>query len=605
MLETQLPQGTLLAPLYGDLSQQQQDEAIQAAPTRFRKVVLATAIAESSLTIDGINTVIDVGLMRIPRFDPSKGISQLETIRITADAAEQRQGRAGRLAAGTCYRMWTKQEQQQLVKQRRPEILEADLAPVMLELLSWGYRSPEEAEWLTAPSGNTCLQALELLEQLDAVKKTGSEHWQLTSHGQKVSKLPMHPRMAHMVLSAEASDMLQGQQWLGCQLAALLSERDILKRSSQSLPADIMLRLGLLEGEQIPGLQANNNSLKRVRQIARKWFQTLRSPEKKTYARIHVAGLLAAGWPDRVAKRRGSETFLLNSGSGATLTSDDPLAAADFLVAPALGGHSGQRNARIFMACEIEPEVLQQLFPAQITQQDKIRWDNTRKMVSAQTETCFGSLQLFSQPLSAPDPEAVCAALIEGIRQNKLNDLPLSADFQQLQSRMICLAKFEKNFPAADTDTLLNTLESWLSLWLNGINRVEQLKKVNLRECLLSLLDWEQQQQLQKEAPEKFTVPSGSNITINYSNPEAPVLQVRLQEVFGLLETPMLCSGRLPLTFELLSPARRPVQKTQDLGNFWRSTYQDVKKELKGRYPKHYWPDDPFTAQATRHVRPR
>ena len=605
MLESQLSQNVLLTPLYGDLPQTQQDQAIQAAPKGFSKVVLTTAIAESSLTIDGVNIVIDAGLMRVPRFDPARGMSQLETIRITADAAEQRRGRAGRQSPGTCYRMWSAQEQQQLIKQRQPEILEADLAPVMLELLSWGYSSPTDADWLTAPAIAACQQALKLLEQLEAIKQTGSDRWQLTSHGRSMSQLPMHPRMAHMILMTKRPGLLHGQQWLGCQLAALLSERDIVRRTTHPLPADIMLRLGLLEGEKIPGLQPDINGLKRIRQIAKKWSQCIDSPTRKAYERQHVAGLLAAGWPDRVAKRRGAESFILNAGQGASLPNGDPLAATDFLVAPSLGGHSGQRNARIFMACEIEPEVLQQLFPGLIAERDSIKWDNSRKQVSAVSETCFGSLQLFSHPLSQPASEKVSAAVLKGIRLNGISSLSLSTAFTRLQSRIISLGRFEKDLPSVEDMSLLHTLEEWLLPWLNGISRLDQLKKINMKACLLSLLSWEQQQKLAKEVPEQFVVPSGSSVTIDYSTPEAPILQCRLQEIFGLLETPMLCSGRLPLTFELLSPARRPVQKTQDLGSFWRSTYQDVKKELKGRYPKHFWPDDPYTAQATRHVRPR
>ncbi|MGY0218049.1 ATP-dependent helicase HrpB [Endozoicomonadaceae bacterium StTr2] len=605
LLTDKLPADAEVTPLYGELSQNDQDKAIQSAPEGHRKIVLATAIAESSLTIDGIRIVIDAGLMRVPRFDPAKGMSRLETIRITADAAEQRRGRAGRQAAGSCYRLWTEAEQQQLVKQRRPEILEADLAPVMLELLSWGYSATNDADWLTPPAQAGCQQALQLLAQLGAIKSLSSERWQLTSHGSAMSQLPMHPRMAHMLLAAKQSSTLKNQQWLACQLAALLAERDIVRRSSQAPPVDIRLRLGLLEGERIPGLTADSNGIKRIRQVAKKWLQIAGNPEKRAYNNDHVACLLALGWPDRVAKRRSPESYILNSGQGAALPNDDPLSAAEFLVAPVLGGNAGQRNARVFMACEITAELLEELMPELITHQQQISWDNRRKAVQARDVSRFGSLELSSQPLPKPDAEKVCEALIQGIRQNGIQALPQQKNFRLLQQRIACLHAFDKSLPAADDPTLLENLESWLAPWLQGLSRLDQLQSVNLADCLRSLLSWEQQQLLDREVPERFSVPSGSRHTVDYSTPDAPVLQVRLQEVFGLLETPMLCGGRLPLTFELLSPARRPVQKTRDLASFWHSTYQDVKKELKGRYPKHYWPEDPFTAQATRHVRPR
>ncbi|WP_281645108.1 ATP-dependent helicase HrpB [Parendozoicomonas sp. Alg238-R29] len=600
-LENSLPENTTLHTLYGDLDKQAQDKAIQPATEGRRKVVLATAIAESSLTIEGVHIVVDAGLMRVPSFDPRSGMSRLETLRVSKASAEQRAGRAGRLAPGHCYRLWTEHEQQQLTAHTQPEIIAADLAPLALELFTWGVSEACELDWLTQPPSSTFAQALDLLERLGAIRKNSDSRVHITNHGEHMARLGLHPRLAHMMLIAKEHQ----QEWLAAQLCVLLNERDPLA-SHRDAGADINLRMAILEGQHVPGLPVPKQVSGRIRQVASQWNQRLGNPKRSRYGNDDIARLLASAYPDRVAKRRGQDgRYLMSNGQGASFRTQEPLSATDYLVIPSLGGHRNQREANIFLAVEISIEIIEELFIDHIEEQEDIGWDKKSKSVIATQVERLGALTLNTQPIPNFNPAVLSKGLLEGIRQEGLEVLPWDKASDSLRNRIQCLHRIDNSWPDFSSNSLLESLEIWLEPFLTGMSRLDHLKKLNLTQCLQSSLDWPRLQELDKEAPETLEVPSGSNIRIDYSNSVEPVLKVKLQELFGLLETPQLAYRKVPLTIELLSPAQRPVQKTQDLRSFWTNTYQEVKKDLKGRYPKHYWPEDPFTAKATRYVRPR
>ena len=593
-LADSLPQNTTLHLLYGDLDKQTQDRAIQPAPADHRKIVLATAIAESSLTIEGVQIVVDAGLMRIPRFSPRSGMSHLDTIRVSRASAEQRAGRAGRLGPGYCYRLWTESEQQQLVAHSEPEIAAADLAPLALELLAWGVSEPAELAWLTQPPASAMAQAFDLLMRLGALTHAG-KHNRITKHGQAMAKLGLHPRLAHMMLIAKEHNL----EWLAGQLCVLLSERDPLA-GQQIAGTDINLRLAVLAGQAIPGMSISKEHRNRYQQLSQQWQKRLGSPTPTDYTNDDVALLLASAYPDRVARSRsGNGRYLLSNGQGVAFRNSEPLSAEDFLVIPAVGGQSHQRESRVFLACPISIDTIETLFADQIETFDDIRWDKKEKIVVASQVEKFEALTLRSRPIRNLNPELLTQGLLTGIRELGLTVLPWDRESQQFRQRILCLRQVDDTWPDLSEQVLLNTLEQWLAPFIVGMSRLEHLNKLNLLHCLQAQLDWSRIQELDREAPDRIRVPSGSHIRIDYSKPDEPILAVKLQELFGLLESPKLAYGSIPLTIELLSPAQRPVQKTRDLRNFWHNTYQDVRKDLRGRYPKHPWPEDPLTATAT------
>ncbi|WP_211828967.1 ATP-dependent helicase HrpB [Kistimonas asteriae] len=595
-----LPAHVDVYPLHGSLSQSEQDQAIQPSPAGRRKIVLTSAIAETSLTIEGIRLVVDAGLMRIPRFDPRTGMTQLDTIRVSKASADQRKGRAGRLTSGKCYRLWTEQEHQQLLPFSPPEITDADLAPVVLELLNWGMSDCDEPNWVTAPPKAAVEQGYQLLETLGAIEHK-HHRLSITPHGRAMVETGLHPRLAHMVLIARQ----QGQDYLAAQLCVLLTEKDPVRGYASERPLDIRLRLALLDGEPVSGLSVDQPAVKQMRRLTARWARRLQAKRPAAYRTETIATLLACAYPDRIARRRAqSGQFLLSAGQGAAVPDHDPLSASDYLVIPALGGQRKQSNATAFLACALQPEQISALYPDRLETHDNIGWDKSTKSVIANREIRFGALVLERQPLASPPAEAMSTALIEGIRQTGLQALPWTRESEQIRQRICCVAQFEPSWPDVTEAALLQSLEDWLAPFLTGMTKLDHLKKIDLIACLKALLDWSSQQHLEQEAPDRFKVPSGSQIRIDYSNPADPRLSVKLQELFGLLETPVICSGKLPVTIELLSPAMRPVQTTRDLKNFWHTTYHEVKKDLKGRYPKHYWPDDPFTAVATHRVHP-
>ena len=583
-----LDDSVLLAPLYGQLSARAQDAAIEPAAAGRRKVVLATAIAETSLTIEGIRVVIDAGLTRQLRFDPNTGLSRLVTVPVSQASAEQRCGRAGRLQAGVCYRLWP--QQQTLLAQALPEILQADLTPLVLELAQWGVRDVTQLRWLDEPPAAHLAQATVLLQRLGALDKAA----RITAHGRDMLQFGTHPRRAQMMLRGKSL----GAAALACELAALLGERDPLSAAA-GRDADITLRIEVLRNiRKVPA--AGDGLLRQIRATAAQWQRQLHcGPHPSDNSDLSMAGvLLAFAYPDRIARRRpGSDNrFIMSNGRGALFVEAEPLAAEDLIVAAHL---DGSREARIFLAARVLAEQLRDTHAALLTPVTQVHWDEREGCVQARRQLRIGELVLDDEPWKEADPQAIALALLTGLRKPGAAALPWNAASRELQARLCFMHGIApQSWPDVSDTALLATLESWLLPYINGMSRLVHLKRLDLHAILLAQLDWPAQRQLDEQAPTHLQVPSGSRVRLDYSQP-TPVLAVRLQEMFGLTETPCIAAGRVPVLLHLLSPARRPVQITQDLAAFWQGSYHDVRKELKGRYPKHHWPDDPLLAQAT------
>lgn len=585
-----LPQGVSLAPLYGDLSPAEQDRAIQPSPVGQRKLVLATNLAETSLTIEGVRVVVDSGLARTPYFDPVSGLSRLETRQISRASAEQRAGRAGRLEPGHCVRLWHESDTARMAADITPEILSADLAPLVLELAQWGTRDPLSLSWLNPPPTQAWQQAVSLLQELTALDAQGG----ITAHGKALARLPLAPRLAHMVLRAQG----EGLGGLACVLAALLSERDPL--AGQSRDSDLILRVQALAGKRALSEGRRRPLLQAAEQIA----QLLRL--KLVFGPVDAVGyLVGLAYPDRLAQRRpgGEARFRLANGRGAMLDNGDSLARESWLAVAQLDGHP--REARIFLAAALTPEQLERLTEGRRQVHDAVQYELSTGRVQARRQQRFGALVLQEQRLDQPDPALVTQALLQGIRQRGLAQLPWTPALTQLQARAELVRRFEADWPAFDSQSLTENLEDWLGPFLGGVRRLEAITADMLQQGLEYALGYAKLQALEQLAPSHWTVPTGTRIRLDYTGGEAPVLAVRLQEVFGLLDTPRLVQGRLPILLHLLSPAQRPVQVTRDLASFWRETYPEVKKELKGRYPKHHWPDDPLQADPVRGIKRR
>ncbi|HEU4566208.1 MAG TPA: ATP-dependent helicase HrpB, partial [Gemmatimonadaceae bacterium] len=607
LAERELPPGVAVVPLFGDLPQHLQDLAIRPSEPGRRKVVLATAIAETSLTIEGVRVVVDAGLMRVPRFSARTGMTRLETVRVTRASAAQRCGRAGRLAPGVCYRLWEEQEQLGLVPHGTPEILEADLAPLVLELAAAGIIDPAELRWLDPPPASAVSQARELLAQLGAVEASG----RITPHGRRMAALALHPRLAHMLLRAKE----HGAGATAALLAALLAERDIVRGAGTAPDADVRLRLDLLRGgrEDAPddgrapavfhGLHVDREAVRRARLEARHWRERMGIPPGNVDE--SDAGLLLAwAYPERIAQRRpgAGGRFLLRNGTGAAFAPPEhpaagapqPLAESPYIVAAETDGR--RPESRIFLAAPITLEELRAHFGDQTERDEVIAWDDETRQVLARRRERLGAIILSDAPLRDPDPEGVARALLQGLARMGMGALPWGREGELLRRRLAFLHRIDPSWPDASDEALLASLPEWLAPHLYGMRRLEDVRRLDLGALLLGALPWERRAALDELAPTHITVPSGSRIPIDYTDPAAPVLAVRLQEMFGLAETPRIARGAVPLTLHLLSPAYRPVQVTRDLAGFWRSTYFEVRKELKGRYPKHYWPDDPMQA---------
>jgi ATP-dependent helicase HrpB len=601
----EVPGAPLICPLFGDLGKSEQDRAILPDPAGRRRVVLATSIAETSLTIEGVTTVLDSGWSRLPRFLPATGLTRLETLRVSRAAAEQRAGRAGRLGPGSCYRLWSEARQAGLAEQHPPEILEADLAPLMLDLLHWGVKDPRDLRWLDPPPAAACAQAMDLLRSLGAVDAQG----RLTAVGKAMGELPLHPRLAHMLLRAADSRA----RALACDLAALLSERDILKAGPNSgRDTDIELRLALFSRwrERSRGEVFDRSldvaGIKRLQRVSRQFYGLLQARSLPRSGGVRsAAGLLAMAYPDRIARQTRHGRFQLASGRGASVVEEDSLAAARYLVAAQLD--AGQSEARIRLALAIDEAELRELPDLPLQRAESVVWDAAQQAVLALQEERLGALRLSAKPLQQADPQAVQAAMLTGIRQLGLASLPWDRQTRQWRNRLLCLREWQPDEAWPDlSDAWLSThLEEWLGPWLSGVTRRAQLQKLDLLGILQSRLSWDRLKRLEALAPTHLVVPSGSRKRLEYTPGAPPVLAVRLQELFGLAQTPTVCGGRVQVMLHLLSPAQRPIQVTRDLAGFWERTYSEVKKELKGRYPKHYWPDDPDQAEPTARVKPR
>ena len=588
-----------VAPLYGDLAQGAQDAALLPAPAGRRKIVLATSIAETSLTIEGIRIVIDGGLARVPRFDPSSGMTRLETVRVSQASSDQRRGRAGRLEPGICYRLWREPEQRALAPAAIPEMLAADLAPLALELACWGSPDPAELAFLDQPPEAAYRQARDLLTRLGALDGAGKA----TPHGRAMARFGLHPRLAHMVLSA-------AEQGLACDIAALLSTRDLVKTQPGGRDADLRPRLELLagaaDGGDVKGLTVDRNLLRQVRQQAAEWRRRVRAPAGRAHPG-RAGAVLALAYPDRIAQRRLGAVgqFRLSNGRGAVLPPADPLAAEAFLAVADLDGD--KREARIFLAAPLTLAEIEADFAERLEPRETVAWDAREGAVLARRQLRLGELVLRDERLADPPRDEVAAALIAGIRQAGLGVLPWTRDTEQWRARVMFLRRLEGDaagWPDLSDTALLASLEEWLAPALGGVTRLAQLAGIDLAGAVRGRVDWERQRMLDALAPSHLTVPSGSRLPIDYGDGE-PSLAVRLQEMFGSAETPRIAGGKVALRLQLLSPAGRPLQVTRDLAGFWDSSYRAVRGEMRGRYPKHPWPEDPRNAEPTSRAKRR
>lgn len=586
LLDGRLPADCRVARLHGSLTPAEQDAAIRPAPPGQRKIVLSTNIAETSLTIDGVRVVIDAGYERRPRFDPGSGMTRLHTQRISQAAAAQRAGRAGRLEPGAAIRLWPAEQQARLRAYSTPEMLDADLAALVLELAIWGCPDPDSLSWLDPPPAAAWDQARTLLQTLGAIDDRGSP----TAHGRAMQRLGVQPRLAHLLLQAQT----RGWQDVGCALAALLGERDPLPGHG----SDITLRL-----RQLP--HGRSAHWQRLREQARRLRQQLPGATRNAPEEA-AAILLGLAWPDRIAQRRpGSRPgYRLSNGRGAVLPDHDPLGKAPWLVVADSDNQSP--DVRIRLAAELPTTAMIEEFAALIEARDHVRWDDAREAVVATRQQRIGVLVLDERPLQHLPDGAAQAGLLDAIRRRGLALLPWQERERQWQARVMLLHALEPaDWPAVDDASLLATLDDWLLPWLDGLRSLADLRKLPLQPVLDNLLDHPLQQRLNAAAPTRITVPGGSRIAIDYCATGGPVLAVKLQELFGLTDTPRIADQRVTLTLHLLSPAGRPVQITSDLGGFWRGAYADVRKDLRGRYPRHPWPEDPINATPTRQARRR
>ncbi|MBD2846778.1 ATP-dependent helicase HrpB [Paenibacillus sp. IB182496] len=630
--------GASVRLLHGNLPLEEQDAALQPDPQGKRKIVLATSIAESSLTVEGVRTVVDCGWMRVSRFSPRTGMSRLETVPVSQASADQRRGRAGRVAPGACYRLWSEAGHDRLPAAGEPEIRQSDLAPLALELAQWGAADASELKWLDPPPPAALRQAGELLLRLGALD---ADH-RITAHGRRMAELGGHPRLAHMVLRAVDAGL--GPE--ACLLAALLGERDPLRREGGGRPeADLRLRFEALLGRIPPGHDLDPSAAARIRRTAGQWRRAGRVQAHASVAVPRDGGpknrdggdllsdggamqqdggaisrdasdssdqsdpslcgaLLAHAYPDRIAQRRGTGRYVLSGGRGAALAELQALSSAPYLVVVELDDKG--EESRIDLAAPLDQGRLERELADEMEQAVHVNWNRARHAVEAREQLRLGALVLRERAAHHIDADVRLGALLSGIREEGLQLLPWTRPLRQLQQRLCFMhASDPPAWPDASDEALLGELELWLGPFAAGMRSAAELQRVQLREALESRLSWQERRQLEELAPTHVQVPSGSRIPVDYGDPAAPVLAVRLQELFGLRDTPRIGGGRIALTLHLLSPAQRPMQVTRDLRSFWAEAYFEVKKDLKGRYPKHYWPDNPLEAPPTRRVKPR
>ncbi|HAT4982011.1 TPA: ATP-dependent helicase HrpB [Serratia marcescens] len=570
---------TDLCPLYGALPLAQQQKAIQPAAPGRRKVVLATNIAETSLTIEGIRLVVDSGLERVARYDVRNGLTRLATQRISQASMVQRAGRAGRLEPGICWHLFAKEQAERAAVHAEPDILQSDLTGFWLELLQWGCHDPAQLTWLDAPPAAALVAARSLLHRLGAT----DDGDKLTAPGRQMAALGCEPRLAAMLVAGAAlsADALA----TAALLAALLEEP----------PRGGQMDIGYWLGSPQP------NWRQRAVQLAK------RLPQRAGQIDVDLAPrLLAQAFTDRIAQRRGQDgRYLLANGLGAAMSQDEALSRAPWLIVPSLLQGHNSPDARILLALPVDIDALAAQLPAIVTQRTAVEWDDEKGTLRAWKRQQIGRLTLRAQPLAKPADEELQQALLDWVRAQGLAVLNWEGAAEQLRVRLQCAQAWlpEAEWPEMDEEPLLAALEQWLLPSLNGVRDLRGLKQVNIAEALSRLLDWQQKQRLDNALPTHYTVPTGSRLPIRYEAGKPPALAVRLQEVFGEQRSPMLAEGRIPVVLELLSPAHRPLQITGDLAAFWQGAYREVQKEMKGRYPKHVWPDDPATAVPTRRTK--
>ncbi|MDU0458567.1 MAG: ATP-dependent helicase HrpB [Geobacteraceae bacterium] len=593
--------------LYGDLPFNEQQKAIQ--PGGQRKVVLATSIAETSLTIEGVRVVIDCGVSRRMQFDPARGMNRLVTLRESRASAEQRKGRAGRLAPGVCYRLFSRHTLNAMIPHTPPEIRETDLSPLLLELSAWGTHDPLALQWLDAPPAAAMAAAGTLLMELDALDETG----RITPQGLEMMRLPLHPRLARLLLRSRELNCCR----LGCDLAALLSERDFVRisRADRVILAshsDVSDRLDALRNWREHGKGAASldpSALKNVERVVGQLARLVKCPLQKEPEACDddlVSRLLLSAYPDRIARRRvgGADVYLLANGRGARISPGSSVRGAEYIVAVALDGGS-QAEAVIHLAAGVAENIIRDERAAHIVRETSLGWSERDGRAVATRFEKLGAVQLSSETF-VPDTSQLVPAVIAAVRDSGLALLTLDDTVRSLQGRVALMkAAFpEREWPDFSDGALLATLEEWLAPHIAGVNNSKRLAQLDVAGLLRQQLDYRQQRELDQLAPTHLTVPSGSRIRLDYTA-ESPVLSVKLQELFGLRETPSIAEGRVMVLLHLLSPAGRPIQVTRDLKGFWDGAYQQVRKELKGRYPKHPWPDDPWSALPTRRLKPR
>ncbi len=577
--------------LHGEMDVSRQARVLLPAKNHGRRVVLTTDVAETSLTIEGITTVVDSGLSRKPVFDPDTGLSRLRVLPISRASAAQRAGRAGRLEPGICYRAWTETEHRQRPSQRPPEILHADLASAVLELALWGVADRTLMTWLNRPPAAAWCQAVKLLRKLEALNDSGH----ITAHGKQLAMLGVHPRLAHLLVCGGSGNILAAD------IAALLSDRDPWRNQpGRKRPADLGLRLQSLQAMRHANRTAVTVDAHRVKQILRlsdrlqKQCRHLPPSDQE----LSAASLLSLAFPERIAQRRTAAVghYLMVSGRGAVLPADDGLVTADYLAIAHMD--AGSREGRIWLAMQLHEAELRSLHKAHILEQEQLRWDEQRERISGRQITRFGALLLSSREMQvAPGPQLL-NELLGVIRGRDLDCLPWSAGALQLQARILLARELDNDagWPELTDSWLLENLETWLAPWIEGKRSLKDIRQLDMQTILQSQLEWEEMRQLDRLLPRRWRLADGSSAAIDYTV-QPPVLAVPLQTMYGVVQTPVLFRGKQPLLIHLLSPAGRPLQVTADLVNFWANAWHDVKKEMRGRYPKHYWPDDPCHAR--------
>ncbi|PDO84875.1 ATP-dependent helicase HrpB [Kosakonia sacchari] len=575
-LASRVGSDVLLCPLYGALPLSEQRKAILPAPVGQRKVVLATNIAETSLTIEGIRLVVDSAQERVARFDARSGLTRLVTQRISVASMTQRAGRAGRLEPGICMHLLSKEQAERAAAQSSPEIVSSDLSGLLMELIQWGCQEPAQLKWLDLPPAVNLAAARKLLSQLQAL-----EDGRLTPFGQRMAALGNDPRLAAMLAAANGRDEIA----TAAKLAAILEEP----------PRGANSDLSAAFSRNQPNWQ------QRARQLARRLKSSDGEPDNTV-----LAPLLASAFADRIARRRGQEgRYQLANGMGATLDADDALNRHEWLIAPLLLQGSASPDARILLALPLDIDALVTRCPHLLQQSDTVEWDEAQGTLKAFRRSQIGQLTLKVQPLAKPSEEELHRAMLNGIRDKGLRVLNWTPDAEQLRLRLHCAAKWlpEVDWPAVDEASLLENLEQWLLPQMSGIRSLRELKALDLSQALQNAMPWSLRQRLDSELPAHYTVPTGSRIAIRYHEDNPPALAVRMQEMFGEATTPVIAQGRVALVLELLSPAQRPLQITRDLSAFWAGAYREVQKEMKGRYPKHVWPDDPANTAPTRRTK--